>query len=166
MQTGWFLIPLLAFGLAFPVLSAHANQLKEIKTLDFGVFAVMPSGSPRRIVIDPNGAQTMPDGGLVKLRAGHNAVIRITQADPLTLFYITINNALTSSPSTLNHLSGSPTLDIDSFEFDPPNDIGNMIHVDPDGSLDINIGATLTVPAAMPNTPGPYRGTYIFMINF
>lgn len=153
-----YLLPTL-FLVTIPF-AAHANQIYELRSLDFGAFAVTQPGGARRIVIDPTGAQTTPDGGLVIFKNGHNSIFRISQLNPATLFYITID------PSSVVHSSTTPEFEVDTFTFDPPNDIGNMIHTDPDASLTIRIGATLHIEAGETHTPGPYRGTFTFLINY
>jgi hypothetical protein len=140
--------------------AAEANQIAEIRALGFGAFTITDIGSTHSIVITPNGATSTPDGGIHRLRGGNNATFRITQLNPATLFYITID------PTTIIHGSGAPSFIVDSFTFDPPNDINNMIHTDPDASLLVNIGATLHTPAGTPHSAGAYRGTYTFMINY
>lgn len=137
----------------------YANQIRELLAMDFGVFTITDSGA-HSIIVAPDGNTTTPDGGINKLRNGRNARFQITQINPATMFYITID------PTSIMHSSGSPVFTIDTFTFDPANDINNMIHADPDASLTINIGATLHIPPGTPVTPGPYRGTYNFLINF
>ena len=152
-------IPLAFLLLVCGSKSSQAVQIREVKPLGFGVFAILDTGS-YRVVVETNGTTTTPDGGIHKLRPGQNAVFMLTGFDPQFDFYVTID------PTTIAHTSGSPVFNIDSYTFDPPNSSSTLIHADPDGSLQVNIGATLRVPAATPLTPGNYRGTYNFMINF
>lgn len=139
---------------------ANANQLTELRPLDFGVFAVTPAGGARTIVVAPTGGTTTPDGGIIKLRDGKSAIFKITQFDPSVLFYITIN------PANLAHTDGTPSFTFDSFTFDPTNDLNNTIHTNGGAELTINVGATLHIPPSAPSTPGAYRGTFTFLINY
>lgn len=141
------------------VSAARADTIREIRSLDFGAFAIT-AAAPQTIVMGPTGAESTPQGGIHKMKTGHNATFQITHIGAGTQFYITID------PVTITHLSGSPSFNIDTFTFNPANDIGTPITADGAGSATVDIGATLHIIPATSYTAGVYRGNYNFMINF
>ncbi len=156
-----FVLLLMATGTAWSQASVTAQAFAEViealtanetDQLNFGRFS--PESNGGQIVITPEGMRTA--AGTVVLAAGPQSPGRFMVSGASEAAF---SIQLPAGPAVLTHQQSGETMLVEGWVTDPPADSEAVTL--PDGSRQINVGATLTVGPADQNPVGIYGGTFL-----
>jgi hypothetical protein len=151
---------LLALFLLFS-LPARAAEGLEIEPLNFGQGIITDNSSVRSCVVPAGGTQTC-DPEIVLLQPGRFGVFRLSGYDPNVEIWASVDDSLTILAGP-----GGMEFDVKDFTFNPDiSTLGTAMLPEADGTLIIEIGATLQTRAGVIYDVAPYRGTYTLQINY
>lgn len=132
----------------------------ELEPLFFGQVIVTDNTVVRSCTITTGGSESCDAAGLTLLSPGGRGVYRLSGFDPNTQI-----GAVIDQISPLANTQDGTLLDVANFTLDPPIDVAPQTP-DANGTMTLNIGATLSTRAGVTYLVTPYRGTYRLTITY
>lgn len=151
----------LALLLATTPAFAFTNTGEELELLTFGQGIITDNSAARSCVVTAEGSESC-DAEIILLNPGRYGVFRLSDFDPTVAIWATVDDSATTLDGP-----GGTAFDVKNFTFNPNiNDIGTAVTPNADGTLLLQIGATLKTRAGTTYDVTPYRGTYTLQINY
>jgi hypothetical protein len=133
----------------------------EIEPLFFGQGIITDNTSVRSCTIPAGGVQTC-DSEITLTVPGSYGVFRLSDFDPSVSVWASVDDTST----TLTN-GAAQTFDVKNFTFNPDiSDIGLAMTPNADGTLVLEIGATLQTQAGISYDASVYHGTFTLQINY